>query len=61
MPIKPEHGKRRWDCRSGQPFGNETVCLIAQIWADVFEATARVATDPELPAQTSVLVAASVP
>jgi len=61
MPIKPEDGKRRWDCRSGQPFGNETVCLIAQIWADVFEATARVATDPELPAYTSVLVVGDHP
>ena len=61
MPIRSEDGKRRWDCASGAPFGNETVCLIAQIWADVFEATARIATDPELPAQTSVLVVGDHP
>ena len=61
MPIKPEDGKNRWDCPSGQPFGNETVCLIAQIWANVFEATALVATDPDLPPETSVLVVGDHP
>ena len=56
MPIEPADGSPRWDCRAGGPFGDETICLVAQIWADVFDATARIATDPELPARTSVLV-----
>ena len=61
MPIEPTDGRPRWDCGSGQPFVNETICLIAQIWADVFEATARIATDPDLPAQTTVLVVGDHP
>ena len=32
MPIEPTDGRPRWDCVSGGPFGNETICLIAQIW-----------------------------
>ena len=61
MPIEPTDRKPRWDCATRDPFGNETICLIAQIWADVFEATARIATDPELPAQTTVLVVGDHP
>ena len=61
MPIEPTDGRPRWGCVSGGPFGNETICLIAQIWADVFEATARIATAPELPAQTTVLVVGDHP
>ena len=61
MPIEPTDGKPRWDCATRDPFGNETICLIAQIWADVFEATARIATDAELAAQTTVLVVGDHP
>ena len=61
MPIEPTDGRPRWDCVSGGPFGNETICLIAQIWADVFEATARIATAPELPARTTILVVGDHP
>ena len=61
MPIDPADGTTRWDCDAGGPFGNETVCLLAQIWADVFEATARIATDPALPSGTSVLIVGDHP
>ncbi len=61
MPIDPADGERRWDCLTGGPFGNETVCLIAQIWTDVFDATARIATDPALPARTSFLLVGDHP
>ncbi|MCY3819780.1 MAG: sulfatase-like hydrolase/transferase [Gammaproteobacteria bacterium] len=61
MPIDPAEGTGRWDCRAGGPFGNETVCLIARIWAGVFDATARIATDPALPARTSVLLVGDHP
>ena len=61
MPIEPADGRPRWDCVTRDPFGNKTTCLIAQIWADVFEATARIATDPELAAQTTVLVVGDHP
>ena len=61
MPIEPTDGTTRWDCASGKPFGNETICLIAQIWADVFEASARIATDPELAPRTTVLIVGDHP
>ena len=61
MPIDPADGTTRWDCGAGGPFGNETVCLFAQIWADVFEATARIATDSALPSGTSVLIVGDHP
>ncbi len=61
MPIDPADGTPRWDCASGGPFGNETVCLMAQIWADVVDATGEIATDPELPAQTTVLLVGDHP
>ena len=61
MPIEPTDGKPRWDCAAGGPFGNETICLIAQIWSDVFESTAHIAMDPALAGQTTVLVVGDHP
>lgn len=62
MPIDPADGTPRWDCTSsGGPFGNETVCLIARIWADVIDATVEIATDPELPRATTVLLVGDHP
>ena len=55
MPIEPTDGTPRWNCGVGGPFGNQPVCLMAQIWADVIDATARIATDPEL-GPTTILV-----
>ncbi len=43
IPFDPADGTPRWDCAAGGPFGNETVCLIAQIWADVIDATVEIA------------------
>ena len=56
MPIKPTDGTPRWNCEVGGPFGDETVCLMAQIWADVIDSTVRLATDPDLGATTILLV-----
>ena len=61
MPIEPTDGQQRWDCVSRNPFGNETICLIAQIWKDVFEAVERIAMDPELAAPTTIMVVGDHP
>ena len=61
MPIEPLDGGSRWDCMAGGPFGNKTVCLVAQIWADVIDATAGIATDPGLAAPTAILVVGDHP
>ena len=61
MPVEPSDGRDRWDCASGGPFGSEAVCQLAQIWTDVFEATARIAMDPKLPPRTAVLVVGDHP
>lgn len=60
-PFDPGSGSRRWDCSSGGPFGDRTVCLLARIWADVLEATGRIAADPALRPGTTVLVVGDHP
>jgi len=56
MLFNPKEATQRFDCaKEGGVFGDNTVCYLSQMWADIIEQTVSIATDPEL-TPTDILI-----
>lgn len=56
VPVRPGEGTPRFGCaRDGGAFGHRTVCSMAEMWADVMDAVARLALDPRM-APSEILI-----
>lgn len=56
MLFNPREATQRFDCtKEGGAFGDNTVCYLSQMWADIIEQTVSIATDPALP-PTDILI-----
>lgn len=43
VPVRAEEATPRHDCATGGPFGDTEVCVMAEIWEDLFDAVSRLA------------------
>lgn len=43
VPVRAEEATPRHDCASGGPFGDPEVCVMAEIWEDLFDAVRSLA------------------
>lgn len=43
VPVRAEEATPRHDCETGGPFGDPEVCVMAEIWEDLFEGIQRLA------------------
>jgi len=56
LPVHPDTRGRRLGCEgSGEPFGNEQICRLAELWVQVFDRLADILAAPDLP-PTDVLI-----
>ncbi|MEI2383850.1 sulfatase-like hydrolase/transferase [Breoghania sp. JC706] len=61
MPIAPGTGTPRLSCDTANPFADHMVCDMTEMWMDVMDDIAAIASDPDLPPTDIVIVGDHTP
>jgi hypothetical protein len=61
LPVHPGLARATAACAGANPYGDDKVCMLADVWRQVFELVADIAADPRLPPTNILVVGDHIP